>query len=137
MLYDGPGTDPGRHDLTAKAIRLTRLLRALMSDDGEVTGLLPERLGTGPQLPVSPAVPGIPAWRCVVSTFLLHADAEPILQLVQGGKSALLEGGVPELAEGLLGCGAAYAENSGRACHRFVFCLLVHPSLHSQVSPAA
>jgi RNA polymerase sigma-70 factor (ECF subfamily) len=29
-----------RHDLTAEAIRLTRMIRALLPDDGEVTGLL-------------------------------------------------------------------------------------------------
>ncbi len=39
-LASGPGTDPVRHDLTAEAIRLTRLLRALMPTDGEVAGLL-------------------------------------------------------------------------------------------------
>jgi RNA polymerase sigma-70 factor, ECF subfamily len=39
-LATGPGTDPVRHDLTAEAIRLTRLIRALLPDDGEVTGLL-------------------------------------------------------------------------------------------------
>jgi RNA polymerase sigma-70 factor (ECF subfamily) len=39
-LATGPGTDPVRADLTAEAIRLTRLLRALMPDDGEVAGLL-------------------------------------------------------------------------------------------------
>ncbi|GAA4428855.1 sigma factor-like helix-turn-helix DNA-binding protein [Georgenia halophila] len=39
-LATGPGTDPVRHDLTAEAIRLTRLVRALMPQDGEVTGLL-------------------------------------------------------------------------------------------------
>jgi Family of unknown function (DUF6596) len=39
-LATGPGTDPARHDLTAEAIRLTRLIRALMPDDGEVAGLL-------------------------------------------------------------------------------------------------
>src|SRR5262249_23652836 len=33
-------TDPVRHDLTAEAIRLTRLIRALLPDDGEVAGLL-------------------------------------------------------------------------------------------------
>jgi RNA polymerase sigma-70 factor (ECF subfamily) len=33
-------TDPVRHDLTAEAIRLTRLLRELMPQDGEVAGLL-------------------------------------------------------------------------------------------------
>jgi RNA polymerase sigma-70 factor (ECF subfamily) len=39
-LATGPGTDPVRHDLTAEAIGLTRLIRALMPDDGEVAGLL-------------------------------------------------------------------------------------------------
>jgi RNA polymerase sigma-70 factor, ECF subfamily len=39
-LATGPGTGPVRHDLTAEAIRLTRLIRALMPDDGEVAGLL-------------------------------------------------------------------------------------------------
>ncbi|MBO2458074.1 sigma-70 family RNA polymerase sigma factor [Actinomadura sp. LCR2-06] len=39
-LATGPGTDPIRHDLTAEAIRLTRLIRALLPDDGEVAGLL-------------------------------------------------------------------------------------------------
>jgi RNA polymerase sigma-70 factor (ECF subfamily) len=39
-LATGPGTDPIRHDLTTEAIRLTRLIHALLPDDGEVTGLL-------------------------------------------------------------------------------------------------
>jgi RNA polymerase sigma-70 factor, ECF subfamily len=39
-LTTGPGTDPIRHDLTAEALRLTRLIRALMPDNGEVAGLL-------------------------------------------------------------------------------------------------
>jgi RNA polymerase sigma-70 factor, ECF subfamily len=39
-LASGPDTDPVRHDLTAEAVRLTRLLRELMPEDGEVTGLL-------------------------------------------------------------------------------------------------
>ncbi|WP_329061808.1 RNA polymerase sigma factor [Amycolatopsis sp. NBC_01480] len=39
-LVTGPGTDPVRHDLTAEAIRLTRLIRTLLPEDGEVTGLL-------------------------------------------------------------------------------------------------
>jgi RNA polymerase sigma-70 factor, ECF subfamily len=39
-LATGPDTDPIRHDLTAEAIRLTRLVRALMPEDGEVAGLL-------------------------------------------------------------------------------------------------
>ena len=39
-LATGPGTDPVRQDLTVEAIRLTRLVRALVPDDGEVAGLL-------------------------------------------------------------------------------------------------
>ncbi len=39
-LATGPDTDPIRQDLTAEAIRLTRLLRALVPEDGEVAGLL-------------------------------------------------------------------------------------------------
>ena len=39
-LASGPGTDPVRHDLTAEAIRLTRLVRDLLPNDGEVAGLL-------------------------------------------------------------------------------------------------
>ena len=39
-LATGPDTDPVRHELTAEAIRLTRLVRDLMPEDGEVAGLL-------------------------------------------------------------------------------------------------
>ncbi len=39
-LATGPDTDPVRPGLTAEAIRLTRLVRALMPEDGEVAGLL-------------------------------------------------------------------------------------------------
>ncbi|MFF1818005.1 RNA polymerase sigma factor [Kribbella sp. NPDC058245] len=39
-LATGPDTDPVRHDLTAEAIRLTRLIHALLPNDGEVVGLL-------------------------------------------------------------------------------------------------
>jgi RNA polymerase sigma-70 factor (ECF subfamily) len=39
-LATGPDSDPVRPDLTAEAIRLTRLIRALMPEDGEVAGLL-------------------------------------------------------------------------------------------------
>src|SRR5438034_9318818 len=39
-LATGPDTNPVRHDLTAEAIRLTRLIRALMPEDGETAGLL-------------------------------------------------------------------------------------------------
>jgi RNA polymerase sigma-70 factor (ECF subfamily) len=39
-LASGPDADPVRHDLTAEAIRLTRLIRALLPQDGEVAGLL-------------------------------------------------------------------------------------------------
>jgi RNA polymerase sigma-70 factor (ECF subfamily) len=39
-LASGPDTDPVRRDLTGEAIRLTRLIRALLPQDGEVAGLL-------------------------------------------------------------------------------------------------
>lgn len=39
-LATGADTDPVRHDLTAEAIRLTRLIRTLLPQDGEVAGLL-------------------------------------------------------------------------------------------------
>jgi RNA polymerase sigma-70 factor (ECF subfamily) len=39
-LATGPNTAPIREDLTAEAIRLTRLLHELLPDDGEVTGML-------------------------------------------------------------------------------------------------
>jgi RNA polymerase sigma-70 factor (ECF subfamily) len=39
-LATGPDTDPLRPGLTAEAIRLTRLIRALLPADGEVAGLL-------------------------------------------------------------------------------------------------
>ncbi|HZC53242.1 MAG TPA: DUF6596 domain-containing protein [Mycobacterium sp.] len=39
-LASGPDTDPVRRDLTAEAIRLARLIRALLPEDGEVAGLL-------------------------------------------------------------------------------------------------
>ena len=39
-LATGPDTDPLRHDLTAEAIRLTRLIRPSCPDDGEAAGLL-------------------------------------------------------------------------------------------------
>jgi RNA polymerase sigma-70 factor (ECF subfamily) len=39
-LATGPDTDPVRHELTAEAIRLTRLIRVLMPENGEAAGLL-------------------------------------------------------------------------------------------------
>jgi RNA polymerase sigma-70 factor (ECF subfamily) len=39
-LATGPDTDPIRHDLIAEAIRLARLIRVLLPEDGEVAGLL-------------------------------------------------------------------------------------------------
>jgi predicted RNA polymerase sigma factor len=39
-LATGPDTDPLRHDLTAEAIRLTRLLHRLLPSEVEVAGLL-------------------------------------------------------------------------------------------------
>jgi RNA polymerase sigma-70 factor (ECF subfamily) len=55
-LATSPGTDPIRQDLTAEAIRLTRLIRELMPEDGEVAGLLALMLLTEARRParVSP-----------------------------------------------------------------------------------
>ncbi len=39
-LATGHDTDPVRHELTGEAIRLTRLINALLPEDGEVAGLL-------------------------------------------------------------------------------------------------
>ncbi|MGC5170197.1 RNA polymerase sigma factor [Microbacterium sp. DT81.1] len=39
-LATGPGEDPVRPDLTAEAIRLARLIRTLLPEDGEAAGLL-------------------------------------------------------------------------------------------------
>lgn len=39
-LATGPGTDPIRHELTIEAIRLARLIRELLPEDGEAAGLL-------------------------------------------------------------------------------------------------
>jgi RNA polymerase sigma-70 factor, ECF subfamily len=39
-LATGPSTNPVRQELTAEAIRLTRLIRTLLPGDGEVAGLL-------------------------------------------------------------------------------------------------
>src|SRR4029453_15807259 len=50
-LATGPNTDPIRHELTAEAIRLTRLLRALLPEDGEVAGLLALMLLTDARRP--------------------------------------------------------------------------------------
>jgi RNA polymerase sigma-70 factor (ECF subfamily) len=57
-LASGPGTDPVRHDLTAEAIRLTRLLRALMPEDGEVAGLLALMLLTEARRPARVSASG-------------------------------------------------------------------------------
>ena len=45
-LASGPDTDPVRQELTAEAIRLTRMIRALLPDHGEVAGLRALRLLT-------------------------------------------------------------------------------------------
>ena len=57
-LATGPDTDPVRPDLTAEAIRLTRLIRALLPDDGEVAGLLAVMLLTEARRPARVAADG-------------------------------------------------------------------------------
>ncbi|WP_410624901.1 RNA polymerase sigma factor [Amycolatopsis sp. cmx-8-4] len=57
-LATGPDTDPVRHDLTAEAIRLARLIRALLPADGEVTGLLALMLLTEARRPARVSASG-------------------------------------------------------------------------------
>ncbi|MFB6610390.1 RNA polymerase sigma factor [Agromyces sp. NPDC056379] len=57
-LATGPGTDPVRADLTAEAIRLTRLIRTLLPDDGEVAGLLALMLLTEARRPARVSAQG-------------------------------------------------------------------------------
>ena len=57
-LASGPDTDPVRHDLTAEAIRLTRLIHALMPQDGEVAGLLALMLLTEARRPARVSASG-------------------------------------------------------------------------------
>jgi predicted RNA polymerase sigma factor len=54
----GPDNDPVRHDLTAEAIRLTRLIRALLPEDGEVAGLLALMLLTETRRPARVSASG-------------------------------------------------------------------------------
>jgi len=57
-LASGPDTDPVRQDLTAEAIRLTRLIRGLLPEDGEVAGLLALMLLTEARRPARVAPSG-------------------------------------------------------------------------------
>jgi len=57
-LATGPNTDPVRHHLTAEAIRLMRLIRSLMPEDGEVAGLLALMLLTEARRPARVAATG-------------------------------------------------------------------------------
>jgi RNA polymerase sigma-70 factor (ECF subfamily) len=57
-LATGPDTDPVRPDLTAEAIRLTRLTHALLPHDGEVTGLLALMLLTEARRPARVSADG-------------------------------------------------------------------------------
>jgi RNA polymerase sigma-70 factor (ECF subfamily) len=57
-LATGPDTDPVRADLTAEAIRLTRLIRALLPNDGEVAGLLAVMLLTEARRPARVSAEG-------------------------------------------------------------------------------
>ncbi|WP_409462987.1 RNA polymerase sigma factor [Amycolatopsis sp. GA6-003] len=57
-LATGPDTDPVRQDLTAEAIRLTRLIRALLPGNGEVTGLLALMLLTEARRPARVSAAG-------------------------------------------------------------------------------
>src|SRR4030095_9551540 len=57
-LTTGPHTDPIRPGLTAEAIRLTRLIRTLVPDDGEVSGLLALMLLTEARRPARVSASG-------------------------------------------------------------------------------
>jgi RNA polymerase sigma-70 factor (ECF subfamily) len=57
-LATGPDTDPVRADLTGEAIRLTRLIRELLPEDGEVTGLLALMLLTEARRPARVSASG-------------------------------------------------------------------------------
>jgi RNA polymerase sigma-70 factor (ECF subfamily) len=57
-LATGPDTEPVRRDLTAEAIRLGRLVRALLPDDGEVAGLLALMLLTEARRPARVSATG-------------------------------------------------------------------------------
>ncbi|WP_020389795.1 RNA polymerase sigma factor [Kribbella catacumbae] len=57
-LATGPDTDPVRHELTAEAIRLTRLIRALVPGNGEVAGLLALMLLTEARRPARVSATG-------------------------------------------------------------------------------
>lgn len=57
-LATGSGPDPIRTDLTAEAIRLGRLVRALLPDDGEVAGLLALMLLTEARRPARVSATG-------------------------------------------------------------------------------
>jgi RNA polymerase sigma-70 factor (ECF subfamily) len=57
-LATGPDTDPLRPGLTAEAIRLTRLIRVLLPEDGEVAGLLALMLLTEARRPARVSASG-------------------------------------------------------------------------------
>jgi RNA polymerase sigma-70 factor (ECF subfamily) len=57
-LASGPHSDPLRQDLTTEAIRLTRLIRALLPNDGEVAGLLALMLLTEARRPARVSASG-------------------------------------------------------------------------------
>jgi RNA polymerase sigma-70 factor (ECF subfamily) len=57
-LATGPHTDPLRSDLTTEAIRLTRLIRGLLPNDGEVVGLLALMLLTEARRPARVSASG-------------------------------------------------------------------------------
>ncbi|WP_370615153.1 RNA polymerase sigma factor [Mumia sp. Pv 4-285] len=57
-LASGADADPIRHDLTSEAIRLARLVHALLPDDGEVAGLLALMLLSEARVPARIAANG-------------------------------------------------------------------------------
>ncbi len=58
-LATGPHADPVRQDLTGEAIRLARLIRTLLPEDGEVAGLLALMLLTDARRPARISADGV------------------------------------------------------------------------------
>ena len=64
---------------------------------------------------------------------LLHAHAQPVLQLIERGEPSLLECGIPQLAENLLRHRTVVAEQVSCVCQVLLFVLFVHLSLRLHV----
>jgi hypothetical protein len=75
---------------------------------------------------------------CATQTWaLLHADAEPVLQLIQSGQAPLLEGLIPEPAEYLTGDCAVPAEVLPGTVYCSCLVFIIHCYLLFAAFPAA